>query len=144
MRKSWLFGTILCMTIGVLLWATDAITLQDEWTIYTTECLHGAWAGNVCMGQLFAADRYRFHSLQGQEEVLFWINGSTQPVGKLTQCLIKDGRNWTCKSTVGASKSITLQLLQDYPIHDPTVNTRPFHQISKFMWFLLKCRNLFR
>lgn len=129
---------MLCIVIGVLLWTTDAVTLQGEWSIYTTECLHGAWAGNVCMGQLVASDRYRFHATKGDKEVLFWINGAAEPVGRLTQCAIVDGRNWICQANAEGLKSITLQLRQDIPIHNTSANTHPFHETSKFMWVLLK------
>lgn len=143
MRKKYIVGTVLCIVFGILLWTTDAITLQGEWTIYTAECLHGAWAGNVCMGQIVASDRYRFHASQGDKEVLFWINGASNPSGRLKQCSIIDGRNWTCQTNAEGVKSITLQLRQDIPGHSTAANTRPFHDVSKFKWVLLKCMNFF-
>ncbi len=132
------------MVIGAVLWTTDAVTLQGEWTIYTAECLHGAWAGNVCMGQLVASDRYRFRASHGDKEVLFWINGASEPVGRMTQCTVIDGRNWTCQGNAKGLKSITLQLHHDIPIHNTAEYAQPFHEVSKFNWVLLKCWNIFQ
>lgn len=106
--------------------------------MYTVDCLNGAWAGNRCSGELSAAARYRYRALKNRGEVLFWVLGSPEPSAKLTQCVIQDGRNWTCPAGPEAAKSITLALVKGQPVHNAAWPTRPFYSVSKLNWTLLK------
>ena len=134
----WLSLAVVVALFGIAAWTNDFITLQGERTVYTAGCRDGVWIGNRCTGNLVAAERYRFRALKAHSEVFFWIAGSPEPSGKFTQCLITDGRNWSCKANPDASRSITLQLSRGRPVVDPAANTRPFHAISKLRWVLLK------
>lgn len=120
-------------------WASDFVTLQGERTVYTVDCVDGAWQGNRCAGRVAASTRYRYRALKRQRQVVFWAVGTSEPSGRFSDCAIQDGRNWVCKGTSpDAARSITLQMVHGAPVADVAANTRPFRAVSKWRWLLLK------
>lgn len=138
MTRLWIFLLVVAAGLSFIVWASDSVTLQGERTVYTVRCEQGTWHGDRCSGKLVAAERYRFRALKAHEEVLFWIVGSSEPSGKFSQCVIKDGRNWSCKANTDARRSITLEISKGHPVPDPTGATRLFHAVSKFTWIILE------
>jgi len=138
MVRVWLFVLAVLAALGFAAWASDFVTMQGERTIYTVDCRDGAWQGNRCTGKLVAGPRYRYRALKPHSEVIFWTVGSSEPSGKFGDCVIKDGRNWLCKPSPDASRSITLQMAEGFPIAGSAGTTRPFRAVSKFRWLLLK------
>lgn len=134
----WVSLAVVIVLFGLAAWSNDFITLQGERTVYSAGCQEGVWVGNRCTGRLVAAERYRFRALKPRSEVFFWISGSPERAGRFTECVIADGRNWTCKPNADAPRSITLRLSGGRPVTDPAVKTRPFHAVSKIRWMLLK------
>ena len=133
-----MFVSAVIAVFAMTLWVNDFITLQGERTVYTAACQQGAWIGERCTGKLVAGERYRFRALKAHNEVFFWIAGDrTQPSGRFTECVIVDGRNWSCKANADAPRSIALALSRGRPVIDPTAKTRPFHAVSKLRWELL-------
>ncbi|MGE5338428.1 MAG: hypothetical protein ACM3PU_11400 [Gemmatimonadota bacterium] len=130
-------AVVVVLLLAMLAWADDFVTLQGEHTIYTVHC-EGSWSGTTCAGRLAAADRYRFRALRARREVIFWVAGSPEPSGKFTGCEIRDGRNWSCKPSPDAARSITLALVRGKAQHDATGVTRAFHAISKWKWWWLR------
>jgi len=135
-KARWI-GIPFLMTLLLFLWATDRVTLQGERTVYTVNCLNGAWSGNGCGGQVVAGPRYRYKALKNRGEVLFWVLGTQEPSSKLTGCTIQDGRNWACPPTADASTSLTLSMEHGEPKRSTSWPTVPFHSTSKPSWFLL-------
>jgi hypothetical protein len=134
----WLLVAAVIAVFATSVWFNDYITLQGERTVYTAACQQGTWIGDRCTGKLVAGERHRFRALKAHNEVFFWIAGDrTQPSGRFTDCVIADGRNWSCKPNADAPRSITLALARGRPVIDPTANTRPFHAVSKLKWVLL-------
>lgn len=134
-----LFILLGLMVFFAFIWSMDAITLQGERTIYTTDCNAGRWESHKCTGKLTAGSRYRYRALKAHGEVFFWAAGSTEPSGKFVNCLINDGRNWSCPATnPDAGKSVTLALVHGCAVSDPSWPTRPLHPVSKVTWYLLK------
>ena len=125
--------------VALAAWATDFVTLQGERTIYTVECKGGAWAVNRCGGTLVASDRYRYRALKAHGEVIFWVAGSSEPSGKLAQCTIEDGRNWSCPANSDTPRSITVKMAFGHPVNDPAAQTKPFHAVTKLVWLLASC-----
>ncbi|MBI3376670.1 MAG: hypothetical protein HY017_33565 [Betaproteobacteria bacterium] len=134
----WVALAVAVALLGLTAWSNDFITLQGERTVYSAVCQQGVWVGDRCTGVLAAGDRYRFRALKPRGEVFFWISGSPERSGRFTECVITDGRNWTCKANADAPRSITLQLSGGRPVIDPAANTRQFHAVSKIRWVLLK------
>ena len=119
-------------------WAADIVTLQGERTIYTARCQGGTWVGDRCTGNLAAAERFRFRALRAHGEVFFWNVGvASDPTGKLTQCVVADGRNWSCKPNAVGPKAITLEMQRGRPVRDSNGNTRSVYPVSKLKWTLL-------
>ena len=143
--RVWQFAPLLIIAIiaGVFLWATDFITLQGEWTVYTLACVQGEWSGDQCTGKLATSERYRFRALKPHKEVFSWIVGSTEPSIHYTQCEIKNRENWTCKADADSARSITLAMVEGHLVPDSSAKTRPFHAVSKVRWMLLKYGNVF-
>ncbi len=136
--RTWLTLIATVAVIAAIGWASDTVTLQGERTIYTVQCGQGTWQGQRCSGQLVAADRFRFRALKAHREVLFWRVGVAETSRKLTDCLIEDGRNWNCKPTVDASRTITLNVIHGQPVPDASGSTLPLHAIAKWRWWLLR------
>lgn len=137
MRKVWICLGLVVLALGVDVWLGDMISLEGQKTIYTAGCVHGAWLDGKCSGTLAAGERVRFLALPEKREVDFWVVGDGGPRGRLSPCVIQDGRNWSCAESADASKSITLALADGEPSGGKGA-TRPCHAISKGRWLLLK------
>jgi hypothetical protein len=132
-------GIFMVVALGCLgLWSTDKITLQGERTVYTVECQGGTWRENSCTGELAAGPRFRYRALPPHKEVVFWVLGSSEPSGKLTNCTIEDGRHWKCPENSDSPKSITIEMSHGLPIHRPADQPLQFHSVPKLSWTLLK------
>src|SRR5687768_11889405 len=138
MVRVWASVVVVLAALGFAAWASDFVTLQGERTIYTVECVGGAWHGDDCTGQVAAGQRYRYRALKRHREVIFWTVGTSEPSGKFDDCTIQDGRNWICKVCPDAKRSITLQMAQGVPVSDAAAATRPFRAVSKWRWMLLR------
>lgn len=137
-RPTALFVLALLFGLGVVVWATDFITLKGEWTIYTVECQSGSWQHNECSGTLVPSKRYRFRALTAHNEVLFWTARENGPSGKYSDCTINDGREWSCRPNADAVRTITHQMVKGRPIPDPRVPTIAFHHVQKWKWAMLR------
>ena len=119
------------------MWATDFVTLQGEWTIYTAFCKKGTWEGASCTGSLAPSARYRFRALKAHREVLFWTAGESGESGRYTRCEIQDGRNWFCPATESPVRAITHRMIQGNPQPDSDAGAIAFHRIPKWKWEML-------
>jgi hypothetical protein len=122
---------------ALALWSTDNITIQGERTIYTVQCQRGSWQDKRCSGELVAGPRFRYRALGPHREVVFWVVGSSEPSGKLNNCIIEDGRHWKCPENADSPRSITLEMSHGFPIHRPPNQPLQFHSVSKISWTLL-------
>jgi hypothetical protein len=137
--RTWLAVIAILAITAAAAWASDAITLQGERTVYTVDCRQGQWQGPTCSGTLAAGRLYRFRALRKHAEVMFWtVGASDEPSGKFTSCRIVDGRNWTCAPNADAARTITLQMQHGAPVPDATGMVRPFHAVAKWRWWLLR------
>jgi hypothetical protein len=136
--RIWLACLLVLAVLGLVAWGDDFITLQGERTVYTAGCQQGVWVGQRCTGKLVAADRFRFRALKARGEVLFWTVGVAEPSGRFTDCVILDGRNWTCKPTADASRTVTREMVHGRPVADASGVARPFHAVAKWRWWLLR------
>jgi hypothetical protein len=125
-------------------WLNDFITLQGERTIYTVDCVGGAWEGDTCTGRLVAGDRYRFRALRVHSEVLFWRVGVKEASARLENCEIQDGRNWTCPAGADAARSITLVMDHGEAVASAAGATLPLHAVPKWRWLFLRWTAPFR
>ncbi len=138
MRRIGLSTAAVLIAFGGIAVATDYVTVQGEWTVYTVDCEHGVWQGIGCTGELVAGQRYRFRALKAHSEVIFWTSGSQEPSGKFTNCVIADGRNWSCKPNADSARTITHKMVKGHPVPEPGGVTRIYHCISKWRWWLIR------
>lgn len=125
--------------LAFAMWATDFLTMEGEWTIYTASCRDGTWQGARCTGHLEASERFRFRSLKAHHEVLFWTVGATSgESGRYTQCDIRDGRNWSCPVNDHAPRTITHQLVRGLPDDGAGDPHQPYHRVAKWKWEALR------
>ena len=139
MLRVWAFVIALVAALGFAAWASDFVTMQGERTVYTADCTDGTWKDDRCSGKVTAGTRYRYRALKPHNEVIFWTVGTSEPSGKFDNCKIQDGRNWVCKVSADAPRSITLQMSHGKAV--PTSGagpTRPFRAVSKWRWLLLQ------
>jgi len=137
--RIWIFIVIVVAGLCGVAWANDFVSLQGERTIYTAQCEQGSWNGKHCSGRLAAGPRYRFRALKAHREVIFWTVGvASEPSGKLTDCTIRDGRNWSCKLNAGTPRAITREMVMGSPVPDAASSMRTFHPVSKSHWMLLR------
>jgi hypothetical protein len=127
-------GFIVLIATG---WISEFITFQGERTIYTADCANGNWLANQCSGMVIAGKRYRFRALKAHREVLFWVAGSNDPSAKFSDCVILNGRNWSCKPNADLKYTITREMAGGSPVPDTSGVARPFHQITKWEWLYL-------
>ena len=80
---AWTTAVAFVVFITIAVWATDFVTFQGEWTIYTASCQGGTWTGAVCSGSLRPGPRYRFRALKAHREVLYWTAGEYRAFGSL-------------------------------------------------------------
>jgi hypothetical protein len=137
-RRVWLGFAIVGLGLAIMVWGADAISFEDERTIYTAECVDGAWVDGGCTGRLKAADRIRFHASKSRGEVVFWKVGAPQAVERLTPCTVEDGRNWSCSPVGATSLPVPLALAHGHVLPDPVGRTAPFHVVKKWRWWLLR------
>ncbi len=138
MVRVWAAVIAIVLALGFAGWASDFVTMQGERTIYTVDCVGGAWQANRCGGHVATGPRYRYRALKPHGEVIFWTVGSKEASGRFNDCTIQDGRNWLCKICPDAARSITLQMAQGLPVPGPEAVTRPFRAVSKWRWLLLQ------
>lgn len=138
MVRVWACVAVVFAGLGFAAWASDFVTMQGERTIYTVDCVDGAWKGERCSGHLVAGPRHRFRALKPHGEVIFWTVGTKEKSGKFENCEIQDGRNWVCKACPEAARSITLRMAQGAAVPGSPTVTLPFRAVSKWRWLLLK------
>jgi len=137
--RIWLAVVAILGLAVAMAWASDAITLQGERTVYTVDCVQGQWQGAICSGVLAAGKRYRFRALRAHNEVMFWtVGASDEPSGKFSGCRVVDGRNWICPPSGDAALTITLQMERGAPVPGVSGKTRPYHAVTKWRWWLLR------
>jgi hypothetical protein len=129
---------VVFLLLAAWAWFTDFVTIQGESTVYTAECVEGAWQGQQCNGRMVPGERFRFRALPRRREVLFWTLGRDEPSGRFSECRIHDGRNWSCPPNPDARRTITTAVVRGHATHDAAGATRPFHAIYKWRWLLLK------
>jgi hypothetical protein len=124
--------------VAALLWGSDRITLQGERTVYTVNCDHGTWNGNVCSGKLVADKRYAFRASMLRQEVLHWVRGSTAPSSRFSDCKVVDRDNWSCKVPADAAPTtIAYEMVKGQPTHIESNVVLPFHSVPKWKWWLI-------
>ena len=138
MVRVWVIVAAVFAALGFAAWASDFVTMQGERTVYTVDCVDGAWLGDRCAGRLSPGVRYRYRALKPHGEVIFWTVGTKEPSGKYDDCQIQDGRNGVCKICPDAARSITLRMAQGAPVSDYPAVTKPFRSVSKWRWLLLE------
>lgn len=138
MVRVWLVVVAVLATLGFAGWASDFVTMQGERTVYTVDCRNGVWHDVHCTGKLEVGPRYRYRALIPHSEVIFWTLGTSDPSGKFGDCKIQDGRNWLCKASPDAARSITLQMCDGAPLAGPPGVTREFRAVSKWRWLLVQ------
>lgn len=128
---------LLLLILGVASWATDFLMLQGESTVYTASCVDGQWAGNTCNGRLKAGERFRFRALKAHREVLFWTVGDNAgESGHFRNCVVEDGRNWSCPATGDLARTITHRMTKGHPV-EGVPGALDFHHIPKWQWVAL-------
>ena len=124
--------------LGFAAWASDFVTMQGERTVYTVDCIGGAWQGDRCSGQLAAGTRYRYRALKPHGEVIFWTVGTAEPSGKFSDC---DDPGRPQLGLQGLPRRRPLDHAADgagRAGRRPPAVTRPFRAVSKWRWLLLQ------
>jgi len=135
-RALWFWTAALCLAGFLAIWLSGEITLQDQWTLYTARCSSGRWDGDRCTGRLVAAERWRFAANKAIGEVDYRILGREPRNGRLSQCLIEDGRDWACERVASGVPPITNHLVRGSPVGrlDTPDAVRP---VPKWRWLAL-------
>ena len=135
-RALWLWTAALCLAGVLAIWLSGAITLQGQWTLYTARCSSGQWDGDRCTGRLVAAERWHFDAKKAIGEVDYKTLGRESRNGRLSQCLIEDGRDWACEQVASGTPPITNRLVRGSPVGrlNTTDGVRP---VPKWRWLAL-------
>lgn len=136
MKRVWFSVVLVLTSLVVAAWASDFVTLQGERTIYTAQCEDGSWREGRCSGQMIAGNRYRYHASKERGEVVVQLVGSSVPARRFSNCVIRDGRNWTCPADDTVARSWTVQMKNGAPVAENS-STGPDRRISKWRWHVL-------
>jgi hypothetical protein len=136
--RNLLSGLFIAFLAGVMLWASDRITLQGERTIFTARCEQGTWNGPTCTGRLVPGERYAFRASSRRHEVLYWIRDSDAPSGKYTDCTVIDRDNWTCNVRANQEPTIAFEMVKGRPTRAGVEAILPFQAVPKWKWWLLR------
>lgn len=139
MRSVWSFFLAALLVLGAFTWFNDSITLEGEWTLYTARCDGGGWQEGNCTGRLVAADRYRFVANKTKHEVNFEVVGGDALSGKMSNCAIADGRDWTCSAVPFGAQPATQGLVHSRPLA-PDVFHGDARVVPKWKWIFLRLR----
>lgn len=133
-RARW-FSFSAMVVLVFALWASDEITPEGERTVYTAKCTSGVWEGRRCSARMAAGARYIFRASKERAEVRFIALGDMPSEGAYVDCVVRDGRNWSCTPDAAAKRSIADSLIDGDPVLNPV---RPFHRIQKWKWWALR------
>ena len=128
----------LLLFAGILIWASDRITLQGERTIFTVKCQGGEWINGRCTGTLVPGDRYAFRASVRRQEVLYWIRGAKSPYGKYSDCQVKDRDNWKCTVPAGPDSTKIEAMIAGQPTSGCAGLPAPLHRVAKWRWWLME------
>jgi hypothetical protein len=123
--------------VCAMIWASDRITFQGERTVYTVQCLDGAWDGLRCTGRMVAGDRHLFRASKNRQEVLYWITGSKTPSGKFADCRVRNRGDWSCNVAVNQPPTIAHEMAKDRPVNSVAGLDLPFRAVHKWKWWIL-------
>jgi hypothetical protein len=137
MRGVWMFFLSAVLVLVAFNWFSDAITLKGHWTLYTARCDGGTWQGGRCTGWLVAAERYRFVANKKKGEVDFKVIGGDALSGRMTECAIADGRDWTCSAATSGAQPATKGLIHSKPVA-PVVLPDDARVVPKWKWICLR------
>ena len=132
-----LFAVAALSAFGLLIWASDHITMQGERTIYTVKCEGGKWEGTRCTGRLVPAQRYGFRASPARGEVIYWIRGSAQPSGKLSGCKVVDRDNWSCTMAADQTPVAAFEMKKGRPTRADDPRVIAFREVPKWKWWLM-------
>ena len=122
---------------GILVWASDRITLQGERTIFTVNCEHGQWVDGRCTGRVVPGERYAFRASVRRQEVIYWIRGAQSPSGKFSDCKVKDRDNWSCTVPTGPDSTVTQAMIGGQPTRGCANLPTPLHRVAKWRWWAM-------
>jgi len=122
---------------GVLIWASDRVTMQGERTIYSVDCESGAWQGSHCTGRLVPGERYAFRASLRRHEVIYWRRASDAPSGKFSDCTVVDRDNWSCNVQANQQPTIAYEMRNGRPTRVQGL-VLPFRDVPKWKWWLLQ------
>jgi hypothetical protein len=135
-------GALIALVVVTVVWASDRITLQGERTIYTVECVQGAWVGDDCRGRLVPGPRYAFRASVRRHEVVYWIRDSDAPSGKYTDCVVVNRDNWSCNVQRDQPMPLTFEMRDGRPVGGGPGVTLPYHDVPKWQWWAMRARTL--
>lgn len=138
MKRVWtLVALMLALLVGAA-WASDFVTLQGERTVYTAECEGVEWRGDRCAGRMIAGKRYRYYASKERGEVVVQVVGSSAPAARLSNCDVRDGRNWVCPPAESPARPWTVRMKNGAPVGQDGSPARSDRQVSKWRWLLLE------
>jgi hypothetical protein len=132
-----LFAAAALSAFGLLIWASDHITMQGERTIYTVKCEGGKWEGTRCTGRLVPAQRYGFRASPARGEVIYWVRGSAEPSGKLSGCKVVDRDNWSCTMAADQTPVAAFEMKKGRPTRADDPRVIAFREVPKWKWWLM-------
>lgn len=138
MLKRLLFGVVILVLFGLLVWSSDRITLQGERTIFTVNCENGAWEGPHCSGTLVPGERYAFRASVRRHEVIYWIRGSTGPSETYSNCTVVDRDNWSCNVRMDQTTALAYEMKNGRPTGGGQGLAIPFHDVPKWKWWVMR------
>ncbi|MEE9287582.1 MAG: hypothetical protein V3W33_05865 [Gammaproteobacteria bacterium] len=117
------------IVVGIL--GSNWIPFTSEVTVYKVMC-SGEIKNGSCEGKKAPLDRITFKASENQQSVVISFDEGYPAFGRMDICIVKDKKNWTCKTGPFSHDSM---IRGEYKREPPSLNT---YYVPKWKWWILQ------
>ena len=121
----------ICGGIVVGIWGTNRVPFTSEVTVYKVMC-SGEIKNGTCEGKKAPLDRITFKAFENQQSVVISFDEGDPAFGRMDICIVKDKKNWTCKTGPFSHDSMIRGEYKRYPPEQYT------YYVPKWKWWILQ------
>ena len=120
-----------CGGVVVGIWGTNWVPFTSEVTVYRVMC-SGEIKNGSCEGKKAPLDRITFKASENQQSVVISFDEGYPAFGRMDICVVKDKKNWTCKTGPFSQDSM---IRGEYQRKPPDLDT---YYVPKWKWWSLE------
>ncbi len=120
-----------CGGVVVGIWGTNWVPFTSEVTVYRV-MYSGEIKNGSCEGKKAPLDRITFKASENLQSVVILFAKGHPAFGRMDICIVKDNKNWTCKTGPFSHDSM---IRGKYKRHPPSLDT---YYVPKWKWWSLE------